>query len=462
MSWFNHASKKFRASGSQPTQTPDEFKIQRALDSANAGKPIMTYNPDTKMIQKWQRQDVEINGQIRPASAQNFIDDFKKPPQKRTLDHPICYVDGPLQDHVGPFLILLRKTVHQVKYDIFVCQTNGCPVAWVLPKLSAGYQGLPCHPGHLPVNDSGRFEEIQEEVSEPGPSMPTILPAQQHVTNEHGSLKRKQPDSQLAVAQPVMTRHQSEGEHGGPNMFSPSVANARAQYDKELVRNMVDFEGTNAGEYPRYDHPAYFEGECSVLDPYDSHKFPNRVGSNGCRWELIYPSFDAFGQVIRAFCSQAGVPAHSVHALIEDAVLCHICLCVFTNEGHSIHLVGDQCGNCESKEEVVRETILSEPKVSLRRYPCDLQSNKSHAKRFEFTARSRVSVAFIEYHSKLGVPQDVWAVIKSAWYVCRVCKLARVFSEHQLHLDNSGDCTDPCKTYRYKYEYFDVSVIFSS
>ncbi|KAJ6629979.1 hypothetical protein B0H10DRAFT_2184040 [Mycena sp. CBHHK59/15] len=55
---------------------------------------------------------------------------------------------------------------------------------------------------------------------------------------------------------------------------------------------------------------------------------------------------------------------------------------------------------------------------------------------------SMVGRAWIAWNSRVGVPQDVWAILSSAWTHCPDCDLVRTFDADQAHKDNNNICRD--------------------
>lgn len=55
---------------------------------------------------------------------------------------------------------------------------------------------------------------------------------------------------------------------------------------------------------------------------------------------------------------------------------------------------------------------------------------------------SPIGTAYIEWNSRLGVPEDVWAVISTAYVHCDECNLRRSFNGDHAHRDTNGRCAD--------------------
>ncbi|KAJ6606861.1 hypothetical protein B0H10DRAFT_1956763 [Mycena sp. CBHHK59/15] len=55
------------------------------------------------------------------------------------------------------------------------------------------------------------------------------------------------------------------------------------------------------------------------------------------------------------------------------------------------------------------------------------------------------SVAWSEWNSRIGVPEDVWAIFSTAHQMCRDCGLIRTFEADQAHRDKNNMCMDLSK-----------------
>lgn len=55
---------------------------------------------------------------------------------------------------------------------------------------------------------------------------------------------------------------------------------------------------------------------------------------------------------------------------------------------------------------------------------------------------SPIGAAYLEWNSRLGVPEDVWAVISTAYVHCDECNLRRSFNGDHAHRDANGRCAD--------------------
>ncbi|KAJ6546777.1 hypothetical protein B0H10DRAFT_1969508 [Mycena sp. CBHHK59/15] len=55
---------------------------------------------------------------------------------------------------------------------------------------------------------------------------------------------------------------------------------------------------------------------------------------------------------------------------------------------------------------------------------------------------SMVGRAWIAWNSRVGVPQDVWAILSSAWTHCPDCDLVRTFEADRAHKDDNNMCRD--------------------
>lgn len=54
-----------------------------------------------------------------------------------------------------------------------------------------------------------------------------------------------------------------------------------------------------------------------------------------------------------------------------------------------------------------------------------------------------IGLPFLEWNSRIGVPQDVWATVSTAYVSCLTCRLACTFEANLKHRTSDGECEDP-------------------
>ncbi|RDB22400.1 hypothetical protein Hypma_010534 [Hypsizygus marmoreus] len=103
------------------------------------------------------------------------------------------------------------------------------------------------------------------------------------------------------------------------------------------------------------------------------------------------------GQAICELNSMLGIPQLTVNILAMYATLCGACNCFIENTSH----------------------LMISQKPS-----------------------SPIDAAFLEWNSKLGIFQDVWALINTAFVYCDVCHLCCFFNGDHAHCGPDGCCND--------------------
>lgn len=157
--------------------------------------------------------------------------------------------------------------------------------------------------------------------------------------------------------------------------------------------------------------------------------------------------------------SDLGILPKGIQIIQAEGQVCNSCECVFSIDGFNSHLVNNRCGNCSKDKHgasisisksfsqltvscnIVKPAFVdpdSEPEIHLRKFPADYRPSYT-----EEYLESPISVALLEWNSRIGVPQDVWALVSTANVICRSCKLARTFNAHSGHLGKDGECRDP-------------------
>ncbi|KAF8957974.1 hypothetical protein BDZ97DRAFT_1762515 [Flammula alnicola] len=235
--------------------------------------------------------------------------------------------------------------------------------------------------------------------------------------------------------QPILSPRGSRAH----SFFSDSVATARrnsASLDMVLMNELYYNDKMGLFKETPSLHPVWdLNHTPRVLQPYDEGMYP------GCS-NRINQNLDFFvtevGQTIRELNSTLGIPRATLQALVELAIKCDCCGCMYSPDGFSHHLVNDHCGNSMFHRQVLPKIpdVEALRELKLRSFADPPQT---HLKEFLDTP---IGIAFLEFNSKIGIPLDVWVTISTAYKMCSTCHLCRSFPAHQAHLDSDGKCHD--------------------
>ncbi|KAF8993191.1 hypothetical protein BDQ17DRAFT_1419032 [Cyathus striatus] len=143
------------------------------------------------------------------------------------------------------------------------------------------------------------------------------------------------------------------------------------------------------------------------------------------------------GDAIRALNSTIGIPASSVELLDCISKPCPSCMCVYSPLGYNDHVQNGRCMNTPSLAFVSTVDVERVPPVNTRIIP-ESQDIFSYQEYLD----TAVGRAWLEWHSRIGVPMDVWWLISTATVTCEICGLARTF-EGDINHRQGAQCADP-------------------
>ncbi|KAJ6467460.1 hypothetical protein DFH09DRAFT_1111943 [Mycena vulgaris] len=181
-------------------------------------------------------------------------------------------------------------------------------------------------------------------------------------------------------------------------------------------------------------HPAWGSSDTphEILLPYHPNSSNRRLA------DMMQNMTTPYGQIIRDFMSTAGIPRISLFYLCQQCLLCSGCSCMYSVDGYHQHRDRGICtGSVDLPKIPSRHPKLENiPFIKFRAYPTDTEYPDVH----DFLD-STVGRAFLKWHSREGIPQDVWAVITTAYVHCKECDLVRCFEADMAHKDR-GKCLD--------------------
>ncbi|KAK0472564.1 hypothetical protein EDD18DRAFT_1230545 [Armillaria luteobubalina] len=382
-------------------------RLDNEAQTANSEGKILTFDVDLCEWKYWQRPCRPLkNGNISAVSAGSFM-------RVPGIKYPIC------PHRLNPFQFITHGLEEEEDDDTTISSPNSFPLT---PPSSQG-----------PAKESWEQDYNDSFIHHPDEDLLTIL-VNPRAFSPPLDLERPRPQPLLqGQARP----HRS--------FFKEKVAKARSQNDLVLMTTVKHCHETGLYKDAPATHPAYRTSPSlcahSLLEPYDYHLYPNclsRTFSVGCEF-----LGSGIGNVVRSVCSTLGVPKAAFDCLVADAAICLACSCVFSMEGFNAHISDGACRNWPIRFNVLPMQLdiddISE--IPARKYPPDItvESNKIVAQ--EYLDHS-IGAALLEWNSRIGVPQDVWTIVSTAYIECRTCELVRIFPAHIAHCNEKGECQD--------------------
>ncbi|KAJ6611917.1 hypothetical protein B0H10DRAFT_1952699 [Mycena sp. CBHHK59/15] len=212
------------------------------------------------------------------------------------------------------------------------------------------------------------------------------------------------------------------------------VAETRGSPNNTFVLNI--YNNHEAGLYKTHpeQHPVHQSPLADMLLPY--HPAVSICQIADCMQNMTTPT----GLIIRQFTSTTGIPYITCLHLQKDNYPCLACNCMYPLMGHQQHR--HRSGRCTNNVDLPmieeQDPPLDEfPFLKFRSYPADAKIPSPQ----EFL-NTLVGRAFVEWHSKIGVPQDVWAAIITAYVRFQHCDLECSFEADKAHRNEGGECQD--------------------
>ncbi|KAJ3760419.1 hypothetical protein EV360DRAFT_81213 [Lentinula raphanica] len=241
----------------------------------------------------------------------------------------------------------------------------------------------------------------------------------------------------------------SNSSSGSSSLFTPQGTSTPLQpiegrpdntvVDRDLVVDItLAFNRGIFRDFPRF-HPAY-SLESQSLGVLAAYHHSNNNG------ELTYDNMQFFdstvGRLIRDVNTTLGAKPASFKYLISLSCTCAVCLCEYSPDGFAAHNENGEgsprCRNTPGFPAVPdRRAIEVDETRLIRRTFLDGQHPA-----FRDDSDSALGRPWLEWNSALGIPADVWAVIKTGVVVCQTCHLVRTFNADRIHRASDGSCMD--------------------
>ncbi|KAK0492767.1 hypothetical protein EDD18DRAFT_1465281 [Armillaria luteobubalina] len=440
-------------------------RLDNEAQTANSEGKILTFDVDLCEWKYWQWPCHPLkNGNISAVGAGSFM-------HVPGIKYPICphrlnpfRVEGEctMQLHLGKFL-------NGRKENYFQCTSHICEFRFTISNIAGGTERYLTTAedinNHYVVTHGLEEEEEDNDTTISSPnSFPLTPPSSQGPAKEsweqdYNDSFVHHPDEDLLtiLVNPRAFSPPLDLEQPRPqpllqgqarphrSFFKEKVAKARSQNDLVLMTTVKHCHETGLYKDAPATHPAYRTSPSlcahSLLEPYNYHLYPNclsRTFSVGCEF-----LGSGIGNVVRSVCSTLGVPKAAFDRLVADAAICLACSCIFSMEGFNAHISDGACRNWPIHFNVLPMQLdiddISE--IPARKYPPDItvESNKIIAQ--EYLDHS-IGAMLLEWNSQIGVLQDVWTIVSTAYIECRTCELVRIFPAHIAHCNEKGECQD--------------------
>ncbi|KAJ7776445.1 hypothetical protein B0H16DRAFT_1712821 [Mycena metata] len=214
--------------------------------------------------------------------------------------------------------------------------------------------------------------------------------------------------------------------------FSPAVAGRRATTDGALIGRL--FDNSASGFYR--EHPEQHELQKKPVPEFLLHYQPATARTRLA--DLMQNMTSPIGRIISEFTSTAGIPLTTLLFLLKESILCTGCKCMYSIQGYQQHRSYGRCtGNVNLPliSECLRSSQVPAPRF--RTYPAAVEIPPI----CEFL-NTPIGRVFVEWNGRIGIAQDVWCTIMTAYVYCQKCDLVRSFEAYRGHLDGSGECRD--------------------
>ncbi|KAF9029446.1 hypothetical protein BDZ89DRAFT_1038518 [Hymenopellis radicata] len=294
-------------------------------------------------------------------------------------------------------------------------------------------------------------------------------------TSQQSQLRGDERDSATVEAMLLAGPREEEGPLSRPKprprrmgyqgFFAMEDALDRARPDIQYVQLVINCYATGvfqAAVNPQ-SHPLYGP----TLSPYMA-RYGRPLGMNCALQHLQF--FDSnFGQFFSDLDSEIGVPPAAFLLATRAAVTCDVCLCVFSPPGFLAHAPDGECKNWVVSNRgtfptVFNSAVLTPTKCTVNqmlliRSKGDLdlfvplrairlseideavgegaEGGEYKAPALEETA---IKAAFIEWNSRVGVTQNVWALLSTSDVRCTGCSLLRTWYGHLAHFKKGDTC----------------------
>ncbi|KAJ3839116.1 hypothetical protein F5878DRAFT_660566 [Lentinula raphanica] len=196
-----------------------------------------------------------------------------------------------------------------------------------------------------------------------------------------------------------------EGQRKLESFYPAESAERRAAYDQDLVAelDLAYSQGIFRGKFSHFSSNL----PLAILDPYNPSNNDGGITFNHLQY------FDtSVGQIIRGVNTSLGARPSSFKYLVSLSRTCPVCLCEYSPDGFVAHNNnGEGSPRCMNTPGCPLVSDTRSPDVDPERLVQRTFLDGQHPA-FNDQSDSALGRPWLEWNSKLGIPADVWKVIK--------------------------------------------------
>ncbi|KAJ6600478.1 hypothetical protein DFH09DRAFT_1271292 [Mycena vulgaris] len=244
---------------------------------------------------------------------------------------------------------------------------------------------------------------------------------------------------------PVITKNR-------PYLFDMSELEYRIHYDQEMVTIVLDDVCDNGAAY-HFDHPlrpgmplpacliVYTDPKIMARADYYNDFFDTTTGHalrmvNSTIGTLLLPLLNI------SHLFRLGITSEGEAHIMSSHRRCFECHGVFSAEGYDAHRIDGICTNTPHRARITDWALPPNHHVDFKER--DYPAGTTLPSPIEFS-ETAVGVAWSEWNSRIGVPEDVWVLLHTSIERCASCSLLRSFEANIAHRSKNNVCMDPSR-----------------
>ncbi|KAK1219593.1 hypothetical protein PQX77_017689 [Marasmius sp. AFHP31] len=199
--------------------------------------------------------------------------------------------------------------------------------------------------------------------------------------------------------------------------FTHEKALQRAEHNPQFIEKVRSAHLT--GDYANshlLSHPAHSSPTHHLLQEWDLDVRPN--GQNLVNQHQQFVA-TGVGFATRNLFSTLGVPDEVWNRVVASAITCSVCHCVYSADGYSDHI--NEHGYCRNWYEAKYPKTPIRYKVNVTPESVWSASHLADDGEGWWDKKSASRAALLQWNSRIGVSQNVWAVISTMEVFCPAC-----------------------------------------
>ncbi|KAJ8079392.1 hypothetical protein PM082_021900 [Marasmius tenuissimus] len=241
-------------------------------------------------------------------------------------------------------------------------------------------------------------------------------------------------DLSSSLPSPRPRRLPQDVKPGFQAFFVRERALLRAEYNPKFIEKIG--VGHSTGEYMKCglpSHPVHSISTHDLLREWDLDVNPN--GQNLANQHQHFVG-TGVGMATRNLFSTRGIPNEVWNTVVASAITCSVCCCVYSADGYNDHIDGH--GYCRNWFEPVCSSTPIRCDTSVAPESMWAPGLPGDGEEDWWDKQSASCAALLQWNSRIGISQDVWAVISTMEVFCPDCSRVRSTEGHHRHL--GGRC----------------------